>query len=204
MGIRNRLLEIVDAGDVAKLRHALASTPGLFSEAECTEALQWAAKDGRADFIRELAPLSNPRAHNSAALRMAAEQGRSACVRELIPISDPKANDSEALKWAAHNGRIECVRQLIPVSDPKASDSFALLSAALGGHVECVDALLPHSDVEIRNEDGFTIAEAARRSGVGIRAAERIEAYILAMREEKAIEEATANPTSLKGQKIRI
>lgn len=112
-----------------------------------TELLFEAARDGNAEDIQRLIPISDPKNNDSMALQVAASYGHTECVKLLIPVSDPKANNSAALAWAAQYGNTEALKVLIAVSDPKANDSVALRQAVLHGHPECVDALYGVSDV---------------------------------------------------------
>lgn len=112
-----------------------------------TELLFEAARDGNAEEIRRLIPISDPKNNDSMALQVAASYGHTECVKLLIPVSDPKANDSAALGWAAQYGSTECLKLLIAVSDTKVNDSVALRAAVLNGHTQCVDALYGVSDV---------------------------------------------------------
>lgn len=112
-----------------------------------TELLFEAARDGNAEEVRRLIPISDPKNNDSMALQVAASYGHTECVKLLIPVSDPKANNSAALGWAALYGNTDVLKVLIAVSDPKVNDSVALRQAVLHGHTDCVDALYGASDV---------------------------------------------------------
>lgn len=112
-----------------------------------TELLFEAARDGNAEDIQRLIPISDPKNNDSMALQVAASYGHTECVKLLIPVSDPKASNSAALQWAAQYGNTEVLKILIPVSDPKVKNSVALQLAVLHGHTDCVDALYGVSDI---------------------------------------------------------
>lgn len=122
-------------------------------------ALRWAARNGHMEVVKLLMPVSDPGASESRALAWAAEKGHAKVVELLMPVSDPKAKDSRALAWAAESGHTEVVRLLIPVSDPKADNSAALRWAAQIGHVEVVRLLIPVSDPKV--DDSWALAFAA-------------------------------------------
>ena len=113
-----------------------------------TQFLILASDYGRLEIIKDLIPISDPKANDSEALRNAANYGFKDCVKALIPVSDPKANDSEALRNAAFKGHVEIVNTLIPISDPKANHSEALIDASRNEDFPCMMALIPHSNGE--------------------------------------------------------
>lgn len=99
-----------------------------------------------AGVARLLALRAYSRTHTTKALCEASRNGHAECVKILIPLSDPKANGSEPLCEAATNGHVECVKILIPVSEPKANNSEALRLAAGKCHVDTFKLLLSVSD----------------------------------------------------------
>lgn len=118
-----------------------------------TELLFEAARDGNAEEIQRLIPISDPKNNDSMALQVAASYGHTECVKLLIPVSDPKASNSAALQWAAQYGNVEAIKVLISVSDPKVKNSVALQLAVLNRHTDCVDALYGVSDVHAALKD---------------------------------------------------
>lgn len=141
------------AGDFSGLASLLAQGAPSENEhsliprlAELSTALHLAAKNGHAQCVELLIPVSQPSADLSAALGEAAENGHADCLKLLIPVSEPRALGSRALCLAALNGHAECVKILIPVSDPKAHFSQAICAAASRGHLECVLLLIPQSE----------------------------------------------------------
>ena len=123
-------------GLFADLATALRFSPAKF----CQEALRSAARNGRAECLGLLIPISDPKADDSSALSWAARNGHLKCVELLIPVSDPKASGSQALAFAAWAGHVECVKRLIPISNPH--DSLPLCWAASNDHIECVKLLI--------------------------------------------------------------
>lgn len=148
--IHQELLDRSSAGDAAGVARllALGAKPTSKRRSPDLSALVLAAKNGHAECVKLLIPVSDPKAHGSLALSHAASNGHLECVKLLIPVSSPKANDSRALHIASMDGHAECVKILIPVSDPMADDSRALRSAASGGHAECIMFLIPVSNTK--------------------------------------------------------
>lgn len=120
----------------ADLATSLRFSPAFF----CQKALLSAARNGRAECLGVLIPLSDPKADNSRALSWAARKGHLECLDLLIPVSDPKASESQALALAAWAGHAECVKRLIPISNPH--DPLPLCWAASNDQIECVKLLI--------------------------------------------------------------
>jgi hypothetical protein len=161
--------------------------PDMSSEERLIEA----AKKGDVD---ALARALNDGANAGAALLGAAKNGHAECVKLLLPLSDPREFDSLALVRAASRGHVECVKILIPVSDPKAKGSWALLEAAQNGHAQCVALLLPVSDPQgLGPCAGLGAAGEARAEG-HVEVAGMIEAFIEGKALSDCAQKAKKNP----------
>ena len=114
---------------------------------------------------------ADPKAELARALRLAAKNGHAECVALLLPISDPKALNSHALCLASFNGHAECVDLLLPFSDSEAAMPVALSWAAENGHAECVKRLLSRESPSpenalMANPRPFHLAIGAGRASV--------------------------------------
>lgn len=108
--------------------------------------LLWeAAKQGNADEVRRLIPISYCAQWNSTPLLNAVRNGHAECVKLLIPVSNPKDYNT-ALWFASARDSVECVQLLLTVADPKHKNSQALQSAVIHKKQEIIDLLYPLSD----------------------------------------------------------
>lgn len=144
-----RLARSAEIGCIAEITSLLAQ--GADPKHNNSAPLSAAAKNGHAECVKALIPISYPGAMASRALYLAASGAHAGCVKLLIPVSDPKARDSLAIRAAATNGATESLRLLIPVSDLPA----ALRISASGGHLECVRLLISCSDRVDHASSGF-------------------------------------------------
>lgn len=105
------------------------------------------------------------------ALMIAAKNGAAEALAIILPLSDPLAlsrKGESALIIAAKAGHGACVRALLPVSDAAACDhrgTWALLGAVWSRDLDSVMALLPHSDPLKVGVDGDTALSAAISRG---------------------------------------
>ena len=154
--LNDALVDSAAAGNLGEMSNLLGQgADPLFCD---SRALVLAAREGHAECVKLLIPISDPEATESLALALAARRGHVECVKLLIPVSNPKANDSSALLQAAYHGRSDCVELLIPVSNPEAKDSEALAMAAEAGRLECVRLLIPFSNPNAQSSDALCLA----------------------------------------------
>lgn len=87
-------------------------------------------------------------------LAVAAVLGKAECVRYLLAVADPKYQDSEPLCLAARGGHLECVKLLLPVSETKLNNYRALQLAVWGySFGESLFTSLPIGSVSERKQN---------------------------------------------------
>jgi hypothetical protein len=151
-----RLEQAVAGGSAEELRHALAVHPADAEDAHGFTALDWAARTGRTEAIRELIragadPDGRDHGPNGwTPLLHAVHKGQPGSVRALIAAgADPNVrsgNRLTPLMLAAAQGEPEIVEELLKAgADPRLRGPVrwtALEQAVANGHPGVVDALL--------------------------------------------------------------
>ena len=166
IGVYNRLMMPQNTLDALLLASMQGDAPSAarilsanaFARESCSEALALAARNGHAECVKLLIPVSDPKHGGSRALRRAARYGHHECVSLLIPVSDAHAERPSALSLAAEKGHVECVNLLIPEANSQRRCSLALALAAENGHADCVKALIAACDPKTGNSHALRLA----------------------------------------------
>jgi ankyrin repeat domain-containing protein 50 len=168
--------------------------------------LMLAAGRGSLECLETLLPLSDPREADlmgSTALMSAAQASALACAQALLPLSDPLARDADGRTLlmravrTLHSGSqaIITVRFVLAMStsDALARDNngkTALMhAAACNCDADVMAALAPGSDIDAADNSGHTAIDHAKLSGRRQDVVELLEAWAVAQRDAKAIEE---------------
>lgn len=130
-------------------------------------ALAKAAKNGHAECVRFLIPISDMA--ESSAVCLAALHGHIECVKLLASLCDHKAN-ALALGWAVGNGHMECATILASALDPEGDLDYGhdLRVAAHQGNIDGIKMLAPFCSLSNDPSPLFMAVEAGQAKSVSL------------------------------------